>query len=87
MAAFHFESAMIHNLTMPAYRYDSYSRRLTREVYDHTALANDRDDTMREAASARRWRLMLCSLDRRTFSKQVWACNGHMNPFSLQREL
>ncbi|KAF2862582.1 hypothetical protein K470DRAFT_255875 [Piedraia hortae CBS 480.64] len=61
---FHLESAMIHNPTMPAYRYDPYSRRLTREVYDHTTLMSDRGDAMRKAASARKWGLILGSLGR-----------------------
>merc|ERR1712036_53986 len=37
---FHLESAMIHNPSLPAYRYDPYSRRLTRESYDHSELYN-----------------------------------------------
>ncbi|UKZ51861.1 Diphthamide biosynthesis protein 1 [Trichoderma virens] len=32
---FHLESIMIHNPAIPAYRYDPYSRKLTRETYGH----------------------------------------------------
>lgn len=35
---FHLESAMIHNPTLPAYRYDPYARVLSREYYDHTEM-------------------------------------------------
>ncbi|KAF2859261.1 Diphthamide biosynthesis protein 1 [Piedraia hortae CBS 480.64] len=55
---FQLESAMIHNPTMLAYRYDPYSRRLTHEVYEHITPMNDRGDAMRKAASAWKWGLI-----------------------------
>ncbi|KAK2806616.1 Diphthamide biosynthesis protein 1 [Onygenales sp. PD_10] len=42
---FHLESAMIHNPSLPAYRYDPYSRKLTRESYNH-----DEMHTLRRSA-------------------------------------
>jgi 2-(3-amino-3-carboxypropyl)histidine synthase len=61
---FHLESAMIHNPTLPAYRYDPYSRRLTHETYDHARLLSDRSAALVQARSARKWGLILGSLGR-----------------------
>lgn len=61
---FHLESAMIHNPTLPAYRYDPYSRRLTHEIYDHDTLLSDRSHAVSQARKARKWGLILGSLGR-----------------------
>ncbi|KAK5132054.1 Diphthamide biosynthesis protein 1 [Meristemomyces frigidus] len=62
---FHLESAMIHNPTLPAYRYDPYSRRLTHETYDHAALLADRSAALATARAAKKsWGLILGSLGR-----------------------
>jgi len=65
---FHLESAMIHNPHLPAYRYDPYSRKLTRESYDHAELYTLRSsaiDTSRTAAQQKKlWGLILGSLGR-----------------------
>lgn len=61
---FHLESAMIHNPTLPAYRYDPYSRRLTRETYDHAEMQRLRRAAIGQAHQARRWGLILGSLGR-----------------------
>ncbi|RDA84029.1 hypothetical protein CP532_6512 [Ophiocordyceps camponoti-leonardi (nom. inval.)] len=61
---FHLESVMIHNPSIPAYRYDPYSRKLTRETYDHDEMRSLRSDAVRAARSARRWGLILGSLGR-----------------------
>lgn len=61
---FHLESAMIHNPTIPAYRYDPYSRRLTHETYDHDTLLKDRSAALTAARKAKRWGLILGSLGR-----------------------
>ena len=61
---FHLESAMIHNPLIPAYRYDPYSRKLTRETYDHTEMQNLRHEAINSAKKARRWGLILGSLGR-----------------------
>ncbi|PFH60823.1 hypothetical protein XA68_10284 [Ophiocordyceps unilateralis] len=61
---FHLESIMIHNPSVPAYRYDPYSRKLTRETYDHDEMRSLRMDAVRAARSARRWGLILGSLGR-----------------------
>ncbi|KAF2724139.1 Diphthamide synthesis [Polychaeton citri CBS 116435] len=61
---FHLESAMIHNPSVPAYRYDPYSRRLTRETYDHDQLLADRSNALSQARKAKKWGLILGSLGR-----------------------
>ncbi|KAF4510915.1 hypothetical protein G6O67_002763 [Ophiocordyceps sinensis] len=61
---FHLESVMIHNPSIPAYRYDPYSRRLTRETYAHDEMRALRLDAIRAARTARRWGLILGSLGR-----------------------
>ncbi|KAF1808793.1 Diphthamide biosynthesis protein 1 [Eremomyces bilateralis CBS 781.70] len=61
---FHLESAMIHNPDIPAYRYDPYSRRLTRERYDHDELYTLRTKAITNAQSAKKWGLILGSLGR-----------------------
>ncbi|KAK4945806.1 Diphthamide biosynthesis protein 1 [Elasticomyces elasticus] len=61
---FHLESAMIHNPFLPAYRYDPYSRRLTRETYDHEQMLSLRSSALASARKARKWGLILGSLGR-----------------------
>ena len=61
---FHLESAMIHNPTLPAYRYDPYSRKLTRETYDHNEMHDLRRDAIKTAKKAKKWGLILGSLGR-----------------------
>ncbi|TFK27058.1 diphthamide synthesis protein [Coprinopsis marcescibilis] len=46
---FHLESIMIANPTVPAFRYDPYSKKLTRERYDHQEMQTIRDDAVRTA--------------------------------------
>jgi 2-(3-amino-3-carboxypropyl)histidine synthase len=61
---FHLESAMIHNPLIPAYRYDPYSRKLTRESYDHKEMHTLRREAITSAKSAKKWGLILGSLGR-----------------------
>jgi 2-(3-amino-3-carboxypropyl)histidine synthase len=61
---FHLESAMIHNPELPAYRYDPYSRRLTRESYDHNELYKLRREAILTARKATKWGLILGTLGR-----------------------
>lgn len=46
---FHLESVMIANPTVPAFRYDPYSKKLTRERYDHSEMQTIRDDAVQTA--------------------------------------
>ena len=61
---FHLESAMIHNPTTPAFRYDPYARKLTRETYAHDEMQGLRKAAISGAASAKRWGLILGALGR-----------------------
>ncbi|KAF1929440.1 diphthamide biosynthesis protein 1 [Didymella exigua CBS 183.55] len=61
---FHLESAMIANPSLPAYRYDPYSRRLTHETYEHDALYSLRRTAILTARRARKWGIILGSLGR-----------------------
>lgn len=61
---FHLESIMIHNPSIPAYRYDPYSRKLTRETYGHDEMQSVRRSAIQTARKARRWGLILGSLGR-----------------------
>ncbi|KAH9896239.1 putative diphthamide synthesis protein-domain-containing protein [Xylariomycetidae sp. FL2044] len=61
---FHLESIMIHNPAIPAYRYDPYSRKLTRETYGHEEMQSLRRDAIATAKGAKKWGLILGSLGR-----------------------
>ncbi|KAK3986245.1 putative diphthamide synthesis protein-domain-containing protein [Cladorrhinum sp. PSN332] len=61
---FHLESIMIHNPSIPAYRYDPYSRKLTHETYGHDEMQDLRRDAIRTAKTAKKWGLILGSLGR-----------------------
>lgn len=61
---FHLESAMIHNPSIPAYRYDPYSRTLSRETYEHEEMHTLRRDAITTARSAQKWGIILGSLGR-----------------------
>lgn len=72
---FHLESIMIANPNVPAYRYDPYSKKLTLEEYDHTAMLKIRSDSIMEAkrslpladqasASQPNWAVVLGTLGR-----------------------
>jgi len=61
---FHLESAMIHNPNLPAYRYDPYSRRLTRESFNHEELYTLRRDAILTARKGKTWGLILGTLGR-----------------------
>ncbi|KAI9658437.1 MAG: Diphthamide biosynthesis protein 1 [Trizodia sp. TS-e1964] len=76
---FHLESAMIHNPTLPAYRYDPYSRRLTRETYDHNEMQSLRRDAISVARKAKRWGLILGSLGRQGNPHTMTLIENHLN--------
>ncbi|KAG8973925.1 Diphthamide biosynthesis protein 1, partial [Tulasnella sp. 427] len=49
---FHLESIMIANPTVPAFRYDPYSKKLTRERYDHEEMRSIRMSAIRTARAS-----------------------------------
>ena len=61
---FHLESVMISNPSLPAYRYDPYSKVLTREYYDHDKMVSTRKRAIDEASRARKFGLVLGTLGR-----------------------
>ena len=61
---FHLESIMISNPGTPAYRYDPYSKLFTREYYDHDVMLRTRKEAIAEAATARKFGIILGSLGR-----------------------
>jgi len=75
---FHLESAMIHNPSIPAYRYDPYSRRLTHETYDHDQLLSDRGRALQQARQARKWGLILGSLGRQGNPHSISLIENHL---------
>lgn len=75
---FHLESAMIHNPSIPAYRYDPYSRRLTHETYDHDQLLTDRAKALVEGRKAKKWGLILGSLGRQGNPHTMTMIENHL---------
>ncbi|KAM9209436.1 2-(3-amino-3-carboxypropyl)histidine synthase subunit 1 [Dugong dugon] len=61
---FHLESVMIANPNVPAYRYDPYSKVLSREHYDHQRMQATRQEAIATARSAKSWGLILGTLGR-----------------------
>ena len=76
---FHLESAMIHNPSLPAYRYDPYSRRLTHETYDHNQLLQDRSTALHQARTAKKWGLILGSLGRQGNPHTMTLIENHLH--------
>ncbi|KAK9466868.1 putative diphthamide synthesis protein-domain-containing protein [Lipomyces arxii] len=61
---FHLEAAMIQNPGVPAYRYDPYSRKFTRETYAHSEMLSIRQDAIATAKKATHVGLILGTLGR-----------------------
>ncbi|CCX32870.1 Similar to Diphthamide biosynthesis protein 1; acc. no. Q4X0S7 [Pyronema omphalodes CBS 100304] len=61
---FHLESAMIQNPQLAAYRYDPYSRKFTRESYNHNELHTLRREAIGQAKKAKKFGLILGTLGR-----------------------
>ncbi|KAL6078551.1 hypothetical protein STEG23_011120 [Scotinomys teguina] len=61
---FHLESVMIANPNVPSYRYDPYSKVLSREHYDHQRMQALRQEAIAAARSAKSWGLILGTLGR-----------------------
>lgn len=49
---FHLESIMIANPRIPAFRYDPYTKRFVRELYDHAAMRQMRGEAVRQAEAS-----------------------------------
>ncbi|PYH44212.1 2-(3-amino-3-carboxypropyl)histidine synthase [Aspergillus saccharolyticus JOP 1030-1] len=75
---FHLESAMIHNPDIPAYRYDPYSRVLSRESYEHEEMHTLRRDAIASARSAKKWGIILGSLGRQGNPNTMAMIENHL---------
>lgn len=80
---FHLESAMIHNPSIPAYRYDPYSRKLTRETYDHEEMHDLRRQAITQAKKARNWGLILGSLGRQGNPHTMTMIENHLDKLGI----
>ena len=75
---FHLESAMIANPTLPAYRYDPYSRKLTRETYSHDEMLSLRSSAINTAKTAKKWGLILGALGRQGNPHTLTMIESHL---------
>ncbi|KAK7061514.1 2-(3-amino-3-carboxypropyl)histidine synthase subunit 1 [Favolaschia claudopus] len=88
---FHLESIMIANPLIPAFRYDPYSKKLTRERYDHREMHSVRDQAVKSArksiaaftqsdltAEAPLWGVILGTLGRQGSFKQLQAITNQL---------
>ncbi|KAJ6510045.1 putative diphthamide synthesis protein-domain-containing protein [Mycena vitilis] len=88
---FHLESIMIANPSVPAFRYDPYSKKLTRERYDHGEMHAVRDDAVQTArksidvfaraekdSEAPLWGVILGTLGRQGSFKQLQAITNQL---------
>ncbi|CAG8595898.1 4258_t:CDS:2 [Diversispora eburnea] len=70
---FHLESIMISNPSIPAFRYDPYSKKFTRERYDHEDMYSLRKHAIDLTKNAKRFGLILGTLGRQG-SPKVLEC-------------
>lgn len=61
---FHLEAVMIANPDIPSFRYDPYSKRFTKESYDHSEMHSLRTDAINQAQGATKFGLILGTLGR-----------------------
>jgi 2-(3-amino-3-carboxypropyl)histidine synthase len=76
---FHLEAAMIANPDVPAYRYDPYSRKLTRETYSHEEMLDMRSQAITTAKKAKKWGLILGALGRQGNPHTMTMIENHLN--------
>lgn len=69
---------MIANPTVPAYRYDPYSRLLTRERYDHAGMRAARRRAVEAAQGSKRWGVVLGTLGRQGNPALADTLVGHL---------
>ena len=61
---FHLESIMIANPSLPAFRYDPYEKKFTREFYGHEEMRGMRQEAITKARNAQKFGLILGTLGR-----------------------
>ncbi|KAL8279744.1 hypothetical protein RQP46_007839 [Phenoliferia psychrophenolica] len=93
---FHLESVMIANPLIPAFRYDPYTKRLTRELYEHAEMRQLRGDAVRQARESLRvarkgtsakdggeiWAVVLGTLGRQGNLRVLRSVTRHLSPNS-----
>uniref|UniRef100_A0A7N4V6R6 2-(3-amino-3-carboxypropyl)histidine synthase subunit 1 n=1 Tax=Sarcophilus harrisii TaxID=9305 RepID=A0A7N4V6R6_SARHA len=77
---FHLESIMIANPGISAYRYDPYSKVLSREHYGHELMQAARQEAISAARSARSWGLILGTLGRQGSPKILEHLESRLRP-------
>ncbi|XP_038615413.1 2-(3-amino-3-carboxypropyl)histidine synthase subunit 1 [Tachyglossus aculeatus] len=80
---FHLESIMIANPGVAAYRYDPYSKVLSREHYDHERMRAARQDAIAAARKARSWGLILGTLGRQGSPKVLEHLESRLRALGL----
>ncbi|KAI5291175.1 Diphthamide biosynthesis protein 1 [Ascosphaera aggregata] len=76
---FHLESIMIQNPDIPAYRYDPYSRVLSREWYTHEEMHSLRRDAISKARAAKKWGIVLGTLGRQGNPNTLTVIENELN--------
>ncbi|KAI9297350.1 CG11652-like protein [Neoconidiobolus thromboides FSU 785] len=61
---FHLEAAMIANPDLPAYRYDPYNQKFTREYYNHSEMHEIREFAIQQSKKAKNFGIILGTLGR-----------------------
>ncbi|KAI7880719.1 hypothetical protein K492DRAFT_146953 [Lichtheimia hyalospora FSU 10163] len=61
---FHLESIMVHNPQVPAFQYNPYDKRITRERYDHGEMQSLRKHAVKMGSQAKKYGLILGTLGR-----------------------
>ena len=94
---FHLESALIHNPDLPAFRYNPYDQRITKEEYDHASMFKYRKAAIEKARGGRKLeeeKIMLSSTvqDKQCCNnKSISKCTSisesiNLTPTNCQRE-
>ncbi|KAF5287269.1 hypothetical protein FQR65_LT02142 [Abscondita terminalis] len=68
---FHLEAAMIANPNIKAFRYDPYSKKLTREYYEHQEMLEMRSKAIADAKNATKFGIIMGTLGRQGSTKVV----------------
>ncbi|KAK4054934.1 Diphthamide biosynthesis protein 1 [Microbotryomycetes sp. JL201] len=91
---FHLESIMIANPKVPAFRYDPYTKRLTRELYEHEEMRKMRGEAVQQARDSVRatageahgekgmWAVVLGTLGRQGNLRVLRSVTKHLDPQS-----
>lgn len=81
---FHLEAIMIANPTIPAYRYDPYSRVMTKEIYDQVGMRLARRQAIEKASGCKKWGLILGTLGRQGNPNLLATIQKHMDDLGLE---